>query len=194
MTPRLKAKYAGPASQKLRTVFGITNPMALPRLDRIMVTVGVGKQLEGTRVNAKAKDQVIADLALITGQKPVMTKAKRAVSNFKVRIGYEVGCIVTLRGNRMWEFLDRLVSLAIPRVKDFRGLKTTSFDGQGNYSMGVTEQGIFPEVDMGKVEFPHGMNITFVIHNSDPSKSLVLLKELGMPFAKTAGESDTQAA
>jgi large subunit ribosomal protein L5 len=184
MAPRLKEKYLGPVSDKLLTELGVGNRMALPRLRRIVLTVGLGKQLEGTKINAKAKEQVLKDLAVITGQKAVMTRAKKSVSNFKVRAGYESGAMVTLRGDRMWEFFDRLVSLAIPRIKDFRGLKTTGFDKAGNYSFGITEQGIFAEVDMANAEFIHGMNITFVISSSDPVRSRALLREMGMPFVK----------
>lgn len=165
--------------------FGVKNRMALPRLSRVMVTVGLGKQLEGSKLNAVAKEQVVSDLATITGQRPVMNKAKKSVSNFKVREGYEIGAMVTLRGVRMWEFLDRLISLAIPRIKDFRGLPADNFDGRGNYSFGVSEQGLFPEVDMGKAKFTHGMNITFVIRNSTDERSKVMLAELGIPFVKS---------
>lgn len=181
---RMKQKYSGEVAQKLKQSFGLTNPMALPRLDRIVITVGIGKQLEGSKLNVVAKEQVLHDLATITGQKPVTTKAKKSVSNFKVRAGYEIGAMVTLRGARMWEFLDRLISLAIPRIKDFRGLPVDNFDGRGNYSFGVAEQGLFPEVDMGKAKFTHGMNITMVIRNSTDEKSKALLAELGMPFVK----------
>jgi large subunit ribosomal protein L5 len=150
-----------------------------------MITVGLGKQLDGTKITPNAKDTVLKHLAVICGQRPIMTKAKKSVSNFKVRQGYENGAMVTLRADRMWEFFDRLVSLAIPRIKDFRGLKPNSFDGRGNYSFGVSEQGIFPEVDMANTTFIHGMNITFVFLNSDDQRSRFALTELGMPFAGT---------
>jgi large subunit ribosomal protein L5 len=162
--------------------------MALPKLEKIVISVGLGKSLEGTKINAKMKETVLADLTAIAGQKPVMTKARKSVSNFKVREGYETGAMVTLRGQRMWEFLDRLIALAIPRIKDFRGLNPESFDGKGNYNMGVTEQAIFPEIDTSKLDLTHGMNITFVIKNSDPEKSKAMLAELGMPFAASAAE------
>jgi large subunit ribosomal protein L5 len=149
-----------------------------------LITVGLGKQLDGTKLNAVAKEQVVDDLTTITGQRPVMSRAKKSVSNFKVRSGYEIGAMVTLRGNRMWEFLDRLVSMSIPRIKDFRGLPVDSFDRQGNYSFGLTEQGVFPEVDMGKAKFSHGMNITLVVRNSSIDRSRALLTELGVPFAR----------
>ncbi len=184
MTPRMKERYNGPVAKTVRQAYGITNPMALPRLEKVVLTVGLGNQLEGTKLNAKAKQQVIKDLAVISGQRPVMTKAKKSVANFKVRRGYENGAIVTLRGDRMWEFVDRLVSLAIPRIKDFRGLAEKSFDGRGNYSFGVVEQGIFPEVNMAEAEYSHGMNVTFVFRNSDDDKSRTVLRELGLPFAR----------
>lgn len=131
------------------------------------------------------------DLAAITGQKPVMKTAKRSVSNFKLREGFEIGAMVTLRGDRMWEFFDRLVNLAIPRIKDFRGLSPKSFDGRGNYSFGVQEQGIFPEVDMTNAAFTHGMHITIVFRRSNDQLSYMMLKELGMPFA---GEEAVKAS
>ncbi|MCC6579953.1 MAG: 50S ribosomal protein L5 [Phycisphaeraceae bacterium] len=182
--PRLKERYRAHATAKVREKFGIANPMAVPRMDKIVLSVGLGKQLEGTKLNPVAKEQVLSDLAVITGQKPVMVRAKKSVSNFKVRAGYEAAATVTLRGNQMWEFMDRLVSLGIPRIKDFRGLNPKSFDGRGNYSFGITEQGIFPEVNMAEAKFTHGMHITFVIRNSTDEKSRCLLAELGMPFTE----------
>lgn len=188
MTPNLKKVFKETAAPKLKEQFGIKNPMALPRLKKIVISVGMGKSLEGTKINAKMKDTVLEDLTVITGQKPVMTRAKKSVSNFKVREGYETGAMVTLRGERMWEFLDRLIALAIPRIKDFRGLNPESFDHKGNYNLGVTEQAIFPEIDTSKLDLTHGMNITFVIDNSDKEKSKAMLAELGMPFAASAAE------
>lgn len=183
MTPRLKEQYLNEVAPKLQEQFGITNKLAMPKLMKIVLTVGLGHQLEGTKLDPVAKEQVLKDLAVITGQKPVVTRAKKSVSNFKVRRGYEDGAMVTLRGAHMWEFFDRLVSMAIPRIRDFRGLKTSSFDGQGNYSFGLTEQAVFPEVNMAEAKFMHGMNITIVVKNSDPEKSKEFLKQLGMPFA-----------
>ena len=183
MTPRMKEKYVSDVATSLAERFAITNRLALPRLEKIVLSVGLGHQLEGTKLDAVAKEQVIKDLAVITGQRPVVTRAKKSVSNFKVRRGYEDGAMVTLRGDRMWEFFDRLVSMAIPRIKDFRGLSATSFDGQGNYSFGVTEQAVFPEVNMSEAKFTHGMNVTFVVRNSDREKSRQFLQEMGMPFA-----------
>jgi large subunit ribosomal protein L5 len=182
--PRMKERFKSTAAPKIKQQFGITNPMALPKVTKVIVNVGLGKSLEGSKLNLKAKEQVIADLTLITGQKPIMLRAKKSVSNFKLREGYEVGCMVTLRGARMWEFLDRLFNIAIPRIKDFRGLKVNSFDGQGNYTFGVNEQGIFPEINMAESQFTHGMHITIGFANSTPDKSRVVLTELGLPFAK----------
>ena len=184
MTPRMKQKFEGEVADKVKAEFGIKNRLALPRLDKIVVSVGMGKQLEGTKLEPKAREQVIQDLALITGQRPVMKRAKKSVSNFKLRAGYEVGAMVTLRGERMWEFLDRLITLAIPRIKDFRGLSDHSFDGRGNYSFGLQEQGVFPEVDMANAQFTHGMNVTLVFNNSNDDKSRLVLRELGVPFHK----------
>jgi large subunit ribosomal protein L5 len=184
MTPRLKERYTGEVAAKIKQEFGIQNPMALPRLDKIVLNVGLGKQLEGTKLNPKAKEQTLSDLAVISGQKPVVLKAKKSVANFKVREGYEIGAMVTLRGPRMWEFFDRLVSLAIPRIKDFRGLPVKSFDGRGNYSFGVAEQGIFPEVNMADAQFTHGMHVTFVFKNSTDQITRRVLEEMGFPFIK----------
>ena len=184
MTPRMKQKFTGPVAEKIKAEAGITNPMAMPRLEKIIVNVGMGKLIEGTKLNAKAKEQVQKDLALITGQKPVMTIAKKSVANFKVRAGYENGAMVTLRGDRMWEFFDRLVSLAIPRIKDFRGFSDRAFDGRGNYSFGLTEQGIFPEVDMANAQHTFGMHITLVFSNSTNELTKTAMTELGFPFVK----------
>ena len=184
MTPRQKTQFEGPVRDKIKDQYGIANPMALPTLEKIVLTVGMGNQLDGTKLNPKAREQVIQDLGLITGQRPIMKKAKKSVSNFKLRVGYEVGAMVTLRGERMWEFYDRLVNLAIPRIKDFRGMKDTSFDGRGNYSFGLTEQGIFPEVDMTTAQYTHGMNVTLVFKNSTNEITKTCLTEMGFPFVK----------
>ncbi len=184
MTPRMKEKFKSEVTDKVKAQFGVANPLAMPRLEKIVLSVGMGKQLEGTKVNPKAREQVVSDLAAISGQKPIVKRARKSVANFKLRAGYEIGAMVTLRGDRMWEFLDRLISFAIPRIKDFRGLPTKSFDGRGNYSFGIQEQGIFPEVDMANADFLHGMNITLVFSNSDDDRSRAVLTELGMPFKK----------
>jgi large subunit ribosomal protein L5 len=184
MTPRMKEIYTNQVLPKVAQEFDIKNVMARPKLEKIVLSVGMGKELDGTKLKPAVRTQVIDDLTVITGQKPVMRVARKAVSNFKVREGYEIGAMVTLRGARMWEFLDRLITLAIPRIKDFRGLKDTSFDGRGNYSFGVTEQGIFPEVDMTNVQFNHGMHITLVFKNSTDAMTRALMVELGVPFVK----------
>jgi len=184
MAPRMQEKYKTDVVPKVKEQFGVKNPMALPYLEKIVLTVGLGHQIEGTKLNAVAKEQVLADLRVVAGQKPLVTRAKKSVSNFKVRRGYEDGAMVTLRGDRMWEFFDRLVSLAIPRIKDFRGLKDTSFDKQGNYSFGITEQAIFPEINMAEAKFAHGMHVTFVIRNSTPDISRAVLTNLGVPFVR----------
>lgn len=184
MPPRIRTKYQDTIVPKLKEQFGISNPMAVPFLEKVVLNIGVGKQIEGTKLNVKAKEQVLKDLAVITGQKPVINKARKSVANFKLRAGFEVGATVTLRNDKMWEFVDRLISLAIPRIKDFRGLNDKSFDKSGNYSFGITEQGIFPEVNMADAQFLHGMHVTFVFSNSSPAKSLAALKELGVPFVR----------
>jgi len=177
-------QFEGPVAEKIKAASGITNPMAMPKLDKIIINVGMGRLIEGTKLNTKAKEQVIKDLALISGQKPVMTVAKKSVANFKVRAGYENGAMVTLRGVRMWEYFDRLVSLAIPRIKDFRGFSDKSFDGRGSYSFGLTEQGIFPEVDMANAQHTFGMHITLVFKSSTDELSKIAMAELGFPFVK----------
>ncbi len=182
--PRMREKFNSAVTNDVMPTFGVTNKMAMPRLEKIVLSVGMGKQLSGTKLDARAKEEVLKTLGVITGQKPVIVKAKKSVSNFKVREGYETGAMVTIRGERMWEFFDRLVSLAIPRIKDFRGLKDTSFDANGNYSFGITEQGIFPEVDMTSAQFTHGMHITFVFKNSKPEWSKASLAKVGFPFVK----------
>lgn len=181
---RMKQQYLGPVAEQVKQKFGVPNRLAMPRLDKIVLTVGMGKQLEGTKLNPQARAQVVSDLATITGQQPVVKKAKKSVANFKLREGFEIGAMVTLRGPRMWEFFDRLVSLAIPRIKDFRGLPTKNFDGRGNYSFGLGEQAVFPEIDMTKSQFSHGMNVTFVFRNSSDEKTRQVLEGLGVPFAK----------
>jgi len=165
--------------------FGLTNPHQAPRIEKIVVNVGVGKQLENQKLKPEYRDTVISTLATITGQRPVMILAKKAVSNFKVRIGAPSAFMVTLRGYAMWSFLDRLIHLATPRIKDFRGVPDTSFDPAGNYSMGLAEQAVWPEINMANVQFNHGMNINICISGSDPDRSRALLKELGMPFKRT---------
>jgi large subunit ribosomal protein L5 len=158
--------------------------MAQPRLRKIVLNVNMGRHLEGTKLPPHVKTQVIDTLTRVSGQKPVVIKAKKSVSNFKVREGMETAAMVTIRRDRMWHFLDRLINLATPRIKDFRGLPINAFDRQGNYAMGLTEQGVFPEINMAEAEFTHGMNINFIFTNSDKEKSRFVLELLGMPFVK----------
>jgi len=188
MVPRLKQKFTSEVAAKVKEQYEVVNPMALPRLDKIVLNVGMGRELEGTKLKAVPKEQVISDLALVSGQRPIMKRATKSVSNFKIRAGYEVGAMTTLRGARMWEFLDRLISLAIPRIKDFRGLNPRAFDGRGNYSFGITEQGVFLEVNMSEAKFMHGMNITLVFRNSTDELSRFVLREMGMPFSDVEGD------
>jgi len=183
MIPLFKTKFAEVKS-KVAEKFGIQNVHALPKLEKIVLNVGMGRELDGTKVKPHVREQVLEDLALISGQKPVLIGARKSVSNFKVREGYETHAKVTLRGDKMWEFFDRLFSVAIPRVRDFRGLSDKSFDGQGNWSFGVTEQAIFPEINMADAKYTHGMNINLVFANSDPEKSRFVLGELGVPFKR----------
>jgi large subunit ribosomal protein L5 len=183
---RLKDRYRSEVKPRLRDRFKIENEMAVPRLTKIVVNMGVGAAVENKgRVESAAKD-----LAQITGQRPVVRKAKKAISSFKLREGMPIGCSVTLRGDRMWEFADRLISIVLPRIRDFRGVKD-KLDGRGNYSLGLSEQSVFPEIDFDKLENPQGMDITFVTTAPDDEQGYWLLKELGMPFAakETQGKS-----
>ena len=182
--PRLKTRYNSEIRQEIGKKFGCTNSMSQPRIDKVVLNVNMGRHLDGTKVPANIKDAIIETLTTVSGQKPVVIQAKRSVSNFKVRAGYETAVRVTLRRERMWDFLDRLINLYTPRIKDFRGLKDTSFDPQGNYSMALNEQAVFPEIDMGKTNFIHGMNINVVFSNSNAEMSRFALAQLGMPFRK----------
>ena len=178
MAARLLEKYRGEVVEQLKHRFNYDNPMAVPKLEKIVVSMGIGDgQTDKTKIETAQKQ-----LAQIVGQQPVITLARKSISNFKLREGNQVGLKVTLRGKRMYEFFDRLVSLAIPRVKDFRGLNPSSFDGRGNYSMGVTEQTIFPEIDVGKVTFTQGMNITMQTSARTDEEARELLSLMGMPF------------
>ena len=176
--PRLRTSYNTQVAAAIATELGIKNKMAIPKVEKIVISMGLGKAIaEKPRLEAAIKE-----LSQIAGQKAVICKAKKSVSNFKLREGMEIGAKVTLRGNRMWEFLDRLISLAIPRIKDFRGLNPKGFDRRGNYNMGVTEQTVFPEVDAAAVVFHQGMNITIVTSAGNDTNAHALLKHLGMPF------------
>ncbi|MGD1917308.1 MAG: 50S ribosomal protein L5 [Phycisphaerales bacterium] len=181
---RLRKRYLEDARAEGTKQFEVTNPMAMPVRDRVVLNVNMGRFLDGPKIPPNVRATVIDTLTQITGQKPVVVKAKKSVSNFKVREGMETAAMVTLRGDRMWDFLDRFINLATPRIKDFRGLSDTSFDRAGNYSIGLTEQGVFPEINMANVTFTHGMNINFVFRNSDKAKSRTVLEALGMPFRK----------
>ena len=175
---RLLEKYQKEIVPELKTVLKRDNPLALPRLDKIVVSMGVGEALE----NKNRIDSAARELGVITGQKPAVCRARKSVAGFKLRKGQDIGLKVTLRGARMYEFLDRLISIVIPRIRDFRGLSPRSFDQAGNYNMGLTEQVVFPEIDIDKVEFVQGMNITIGIRTPKRSDSLELLKRLGVPF------------
>ncbi len=175
---RLLDKFRSEVVQAMKTRFGYPNVMAVPRLEKITVSMGVGKATE----NQKLLDAAAADLAAVTGQKPLVTLSRKAISSFRLRKGQPIGCKVTLRGRRMYEFLDRLVSVVIPRIRDFRGLPRGGFDGRGNYNMGLTDQLVFPEVNLDKLEHPQGMNISLTVRNGTDETSLELLRLLGMPF------------
>jgi large subunit ribosomal protein L5 len=178
--PRLKARYDAEIRAKLAEQLGLDNVMQVPRLSKIVVNVGVG----AATAQPSLLEGAVADLAVITGQKPLVTKAKKSVAGFKLREGNAIGAKVTLRGDRMWEFLDRLISLAIPRIRDFRGLNPRSFDGRGNYTFGVTEQLIFPEIDYDKVDATRGMDITIVTTAGSDEAGKALLDAFGFPFKR----------
>lgn len=175
---RILEKYQKSVLPKLREELGRANTLSLPKLEKIIVSMGVGLATQ----DKKRLENATKELALIVGQKPIVCRARKSVSNFKLRTGQEIGCKVTLRGARMYEFMDRLINVALPRVRDFRGLNPRGFDGRGNYSMGVSEQTIFPEIDADAVEFQQGMNITFVTTARNDREALRLLTLLGLPF------------
>ena len=177
-TPRLKTYYHDTVRDRLMKQFGLTNPHQVPQLEKIVVNVGVGEAIK----QPKALDAVVEELATITGQQPVRKRAKKSIANFGLRQGQEIGAAVTLRGARMWEFLDRFISVAIPRIRDFRGLGTKSFDGRGNYTLGIREQIMFPEVNYDKIEKIRGMNITIVTTARTDEEGLELLRLMGIPF------------
>jgi large subunit ribosomal protein L5 len=178
MAARLKERYNKEVAPAIAKEFGIKNPMAVPRLEKIVVNMGMGEAI----ANAKILDTAADEVRAIVGQKPVITKAKKSIASFKLRQGMPIGVMVTLRGDRMYEFLDRLVSIALPRVRDFRGVSPKAFDGRGNYTIGVREQLIFPEIDFNKVEKLRGMNISIVTTARNDEQARALLKSLGMPF------------
>jgi large subunit ribosomal protein L5 len=178
MAARLKERYQKEVAPAIAKEFGIKNPMAVPRVEKIVLNMGMGEAI----ANAKILDTAADELRAITGQKPIVTKAKKSIASFKLRQGMPIGVSVTLRGDRMYEFLDRLVSIALPRVRDFRGVSPKAFDGRGNYTIGVCEQLIFPEIDFNKVDKQRGMNISIVTTARDDEQARSLLKGLGMPF------------
>ncbi len=178
---RLMEMYKTEIMPTLSKELGISNPLAIPKLTKVVISMGVGAALQ----EKKRMEAAVNDLTKIAAQKPLVCKAKKSVSNFKLREGYEIGCMVTLRGRRMFEFVDRFINFAVPRTRDFRGLNPTSFDGRGNYNMGIADQSIFPEIDIDRLEFQQGMNITFVTSAQSDADAKRLLDMLGMPFRKT---------
>ena len=178
--PRLKEKYKNEIVAKLESELGIDNINNVPRLEKIVVNMGVGE----AATDSKAIDGAVRDLRAITGQQPMITRARKSIATFRLRAGMPIGCKVTLRGDRMWEFFDRLTSVAIPRIRDFRGISAKSFDGRGNFSMGVTEQLIFPEIDFDSVDHQRGMDITFVTTANTDEEAKALLDAFGFPFKK----------
>jgi large subunit ribosomal protein L5 len=175
---RLKDRYKKEIAPAIAKEFGIKNPMAVPRIEKVVVNMGMGEAI----ANSKILDTAVDELRVITGQKPVVTKAKKSIASFKLRQGMNIGTMVTLRGDRMYEFLDRLISVALPRVRDFRGVSAKAFDGRGNYTLGIREQLIFPEIDFNKVDKTRGMNISIVTTAENDEQSRALLKAMGMPF------------
>ncbi len=177
---RLKDKYIGEIAPAIAKEFDIKNTMAIPKVEKIVLNMGMGSAI----ANSKSLDAAVGELASITGQKPVVTKAKKSIASFKLREGMKIGTMVTLRGDRMYEFLDRLISVALPRVRDFRGISAKAFDGRGNYTLGVKDQLIFPEIDFNSVDKTRGMNISIITTATNDEQGRALLKALGMPFKK----------
>lgn len=182
-TPRLKTRYQQEIAPSLKEAFGYANIHQTPRVEKIVVNMGLGREVAQHK-NTKVLDSAQEELAAITGQRPVLTRAKKSIAGFKLREGMAIGCSVTLRRRKMWEFLDRLVNVALPRVRDFRGISSKAFDGRGNYTLGIKEQIIFPEVDYDKVDKIKGMNITIVTSAETDEEGRKLLAALGMPFRK----------
>lgn len=180
MTPRLKEKYRDEVVSALIEKMGYENVHQVPRFEKVVLNMGVGAAVQ----DAKALDAAISDLTIISGQKPAITRAKKSIAGFKVRQGMPIGCKVTLRGDRMWEFIDRLLATALPRIRDFRGINPKSFDGRGNYSLGVTEQLIFPEIDYDKIDRVRGLDVTFVTSAKTDEDCRALLDAFGFPFSK----------
>jgi len=180
MAARLKDVYTKEVRKKIADQFGIKNAMAIPKVEKVVLNMGMGDAIQ----NSKLLDAAVDELGQITGQKPVVTKAKKSIASFKLREGMSIGTRVTLRGDKMYEFLDRLINIALPRVRDFRGVPTRAFDGRGNYTLGIRDHLIFPEIDAGKVDKSKGMNITIVTTAKNDEQARFLLRELGMPFGK----------
>ena len=181
---RLDDRFETEIAPKMMEKFGLSNRHELPRMSKIVVNVGIGRHLENQKLKQEIADTVVSTLTQISGQKPILRLAKKSVANFKVREGAPSGYMVTLRRDRMWHFLDRLMNLAMPRIRDFRGVSAKSFDRDGNYSVGLTEQAVWPEINMARVTFNHGMNINICFEGSNPEMSRFLLEELGMPFER----------
>ena len=180
MASRLKEHYTKEVRKRLQDEFKIKNPMAVPKVEKVVINIGLGEAIS----NAKILDAAVDELGQITGQKPVVTKAKKSIASFKLREGQSIGTMVTLRGEKMYEFLDRLISTALPRVRDFRGVPSKSFDGRGNYTLGIRDHLIFPEIDITKVDKSKGMNITIVTTAKNDEQARFLLREMGLPFGK----------
>jgi large subunit ribosomal protein L5 len=184
-TPRLKERYLDEVRASLQESLGLSSTMAVPRLEKITLNMGVGE----AKTNAKALDDAVEELATIAGQRPVITRAKKSIAGFKIREGMPIGCKVTLRGDRMYEFLDRLLAIALPRIRDFRGINPNAFDGRGNFSMGVREQIIFPEINYDDIQEVRGLTITITTSAATDDQARELLRALGMPFATSEGRS-----
>lgn len=180
MAARLKEVYSNEVRKKLQDEFKITSAMAVPKIEKVVLNMGVGEAIQ----NSKILDSAVEELATITGQRPMITRAKKSIAAFKLREGVPIGAMVTLRGDKMYEFLDRLINIALPRVRDFRGVPTKAFDGRGNYTLGIRDHLIFPEIDPVKVDKSKGMNITIVTTAKTDEHARFLLRELGMPFVK----------
>lgn len=178
MAARLQERYVREVAPALTREFGYRNPMSVPRIEKVVINMGLGEAIQ----NAKIIDTAVGDLATLTGQKPVVTKAKKSIAAFKLREGMSIGAMVTLRGDRMYEFLDRFMNIALPRVRDFRGVSAKSFDGRGNYTIGLKDQLIFPEIDFGKVDKVRGMNVSIITTAKTDEEARALLRQLGMPF------------
>jgi large subunit ribosomal protein L5 len=180
MAARLKERYTTEVRKKLQDEFQIANPMAVPKIEKVVLNMGMGEAIS----NAKILDTAVDELSQITGQKPIVTKAKKSIASLKLREGQSIGTMVTLRGEKMYEFLDRLINTALPRVRDFRGVPSKSFDGRGNFTLGIRDHVIFPEIDVSKIDKSKGMNITIVTSAKNDEQARFLLRELGMPFGK----------